>query len=539
MKKIKSFNLRSIVVLLLVYFYPALLTFIFPFILDRLHFETDIVENFIFAGLLLLIAIYYFNGKKKFILLSLFLLYFFALIETTYLLIFRSYFTSSSIFIFFESNTSEIVSFSEQYSNFSFYFVALSLLIMYSLFAYLLINRKIQFPINFGKPKKIFVTLIITTGLLLLLLSPLRRSFFPMVVSNAIIDYNIEIQTYNAIKYKDKSDFFKDVEIKNDTVTETYVIVIGESTSRKHMGLYGYYRQTTPLLQSVSDELFIYKDIITPNTHTLTSLEKVLTLGTTENIDLKYKGNFLQLFNQAGFSTYWLSNQKPTGIWDNFITGISNSAQNKVFFNISDVKSPYDDVVLNSLDNIINDKKKKKLIVLHLMGSHMVYEDRYPTSFDKFKNKPKTIFQSEMAFETINSYDNAILYQDYIWSSVINKLKDKSGKAAVLFISDHGDEVFDSIDFFGHTETKGTKTMYDIPFILWLSKKKKAEKNELVFDINRKYSTENLIFTIADLASLKFKNFEASKSVLNKQFIQKNRLIYDNKSYDTFFKEEQ
>lgn len=539
MKKNKNFDLKLFIFILFVYFYPALLTFLFPFILDRLHFETDIVENFVFAFLILVVTVYFLNKKIKLALLLLFFLYLFALVETTYLLLFRSYFTSSSIFIFFESNSSEIVSFSKQYGSIGFYFIASSLALIYLLFTYLLFKRKIYFPINGIKIKKTTVAIFTLTGFLLLLFSPLKRSFFPMVVANAVIDYNKQMKAYNSMKYKDKSDFFEDVVVKNDSVPETYIIVIGESTSRKHMGLYGYSRQTTPLLQSISDDLFIFDNVTTPNTHTLTSLEKVLTLGTTENIDLKYKGNFIQLFNQAGFETYWLSNQKPTGIWDNFITGISNSAHKKVFFNISGDKSPYDEVVLSSMNNIIKDNKKKQLIVLHLMGTHLTYEDRYPNSFEKFRDKPKTKFQSDFAFKTINAYDNAILYQDFILYSVINKIKQKRGKNAVLFISDHGEEVFDSIDFFGHTESKGTKTMYDIPFILWMSKDKIKEENELVFDVKRKYSTENLIFTIADLASLKFKNFEASKSIFNHQFLVQKRFIFDNKTYDSYFKDEQ
>ena len=48
-------------------------------------------------------------------------------------------------------------------------------------------------------------------------------------------------------------------------------------------------------------------------------------------------------------------------------------------------------------------------------------------------------------------------------------MKQKRGKNAVLFISDHREEVFDSIDFFGHTASKSTKNMYYNPFILCLS----------------------------------------------------------------------
>ncbi|WP_445719407.1 phosphoethanolamine transferase [Flavobacterium sp.] len=373
-------------------------------------------------------------------------------------------------------------------------------------------------------------------GTLSLFSSPLKHSFFPRVLVKGFVDYYYEISEYSKVKFEKKSEYFKDVYIKSDTISETYVLVIGESTCRLNMGIYNYYRETTPLLNSITSELFIFKDVISPNTHTLPSLEKVLTLGNSENIELKYKGNILQLFNQAGFNTYWISNQRPTGIWDNFISGISNSANKNIFYNISSEKTPYDEVILDSFQTILNEKVTKKFIVLHLMGTHMVYKDRYPKSFEKFTDNPKSKFNSSESITTINSYDNAILYQDYIWYNVMDLVKKINNKAAILFISDHGEEVYNSIDFSGHTETKGTKAMYDIPFVLWLSKKNKNDKSNLIFDVNRKYSTENLIFTMADLASLKFDKFEPSKSVLNKEFKTCKRIIFNNYSYDQYFK---
>ncbi len=531
-------NLKSFILIFFVYYYPATLTFLLPFFVSRLHFEIDIFENFVFSSIIFIFSTLYLN-KRIYILLMLFFLYLFAFIETIYLVLFKSYFTSSSIFIFFESNTSEISSFTKQYGSIKLYFITLSLLIIYLFFMFFLLKRKIVFS-NFFlikfKNNSVFKFLILSS-FCTLFIPPLNKSFFPMVVASAFIDYNHEIAAYDAMKFKEKSNCFNDVLQKKDTINEVYVLVIGESTTRNHMGIYGYYRQTTPLLESISNELFVYKDVISPNTHTLTSLEKVLTLGTTENLDLKYQGNFLQLFNQAGFSTYWISNQNPTGIWNNFIAGIANSSEEKFFFNISNGKSPYDEVLLESFRKVLEEKKKKKLIVLHLMGTHLMYEDRYPKSFDKFKDNPITKFESETAKKAINSYDNAVLYQDYIWFSIIDLVKKANNKSAVLCISDHGEEVYEHIDFSGHTETKGTKSMYDIPFVLWLSEKKKREENSLIFDINRSYSTENLIFTMADLATLKFKKLDTSKSILNKESKFTKRIIFNNLTYDDFFKE--
>lgn len=521
-----------------VFFYPAILTFIFPYIYNGIYYNVDIIENFVFALGVLLTSAFLFR-KKAIVLVLLFLLYFFGLIETMYLVLFRTYFTSSSLFIFFESNPSEIKAFANQYSNFSTYFIFCSLLFVYLIFAFFYLKNKIVLVnLELKKYPKNFLASIAFFCFTIILFSPLKISFLPRIVYRSVQKYNAEINTYNKLKFKKNSSYFYGAEANKDTISETYVLVIGESTTRNHMGIYNYYRPTTPLLNSISNELLVYQDVVTPNTHTLTSLEKVLTLGNTQNINLKYKGNVLQLFNQAGFSTFWISNQKPSGIWDNFITGIAHSAQKKIFFNISDDESNFDDILFNSYKTILKSKEKKKLIVLHLMGTHVLYKNRYPAAFAKFSTIPKSKFLSETAIQEINHYDNAILYQDYIWYNFIKLAKKNNGKTAVMLFSDHGEEVYDCINFAGHTETKGTKSMYDIPFILWRSDSKIKEKNNLIFDINRKYSTEDLLYSMADLASIKFGKFESDRSIFNKQYEAKKRIIFNGKTYDEFFKKQ-
>jgi len=77
--------------------------------------------------------------------------------------------------------------------------------------------------------------------------------------------------------------------------------------------------------------------------------------------------------------------------------------------------------------------------------------------------------------------------------------------------------------------------MYDIPFILWCSEKFKRHKNEFVFHENSKLSTENLIYTLSDLSRVNFKEFDPTKSIINKKHIQKERLLTNNKDYDIYF----
>ena len=56
----------------------------------------------------------------------------------------------------------------------------------------------------------------------------------------------------------------------------TYVFIVGESANRNHFSLYGYKRNTTPRLEAMRDELVIFDDVISPDTHTIPSLRKVL-----------------------------------------------------------------------------------------------------------------------------------------------------------------------------------------------------------------------------------------------------------------------
>ncbi|MBD2820336.1 sulfatase-like hydrolase/transferase [Xenorhabdus sp. 42] len=61
-------------------------------------------------------------------------------------------------------------------------------------------------------------------------------------------------------------------------------MIIGESTSRNHMGLYGYRYNTTPNLQKIKNSnLHIFTDVISPNASTIPSLKKIFTFFNSEN----------------------------------------------------------------------------------------------------------------------------------------------------------------------------------------------------------------------------------------------------------------
>ena len=118
---------------------------------------------------------------------------------------------------------------------------------------------------------------------------------------------------------------------ENHEENEVYVIILGESSSRSHMGIYDYYRSTTPMLENIKDDLLIYNDVVSPHAFSIGSISKALTLGNYESPSSISSGSIIQLANTSNFETTWLSNQRPIGIYESLITKISLSSNSQKF----------------------------------------------------------------------------------------------------------------------------------------------------------------------------------------------------------------
>ncbi|WP_339893738.1 phosphoethanolamine transferase [uncultured Algibacter sp.] len=359
------------------------------------------------------------------------------------------------------------------------------------------------------------------------------------MIIRAGIEYYIESKKLSHYA-NDKNGNFSDVSRSFDMQgQEVYVIIIGEATSRLHLGIYDYYRNTTPLLEDMEDELLIYNKVISPDTYTIASLTKALTLGNYENPEAKFEGSIIQLLNKANFKTYWVSVQKPAGADDSQITNLGLGADKSYFLNIkrAEGKTIHDEVLVEKLDKILLEKGNKKVIFLHTLGTHVDYKNRYPESFKFFNNEiPKTKFKKEHIYKEINAYDNAVRYTDYIISSVIKTVKKANAHSCVLYFSDHGEEVYDDIEFSGHFRDKlRTKNVYEIPFILWRSENYKEGKT-MFPHLDSKYMIDDLFHSMADLFSIKAKEVDYTRSIFSEHFKERKRIVGDSVDYDNYFK---
>lgn len=316
-----------------------------------------------------------------------------------------------------------------------------------------------------------------------------------------------------------------------DNTPQTLVVVIGESLTKHHMSLYGYARPTNPLLESV-DGLYVYEDVISPQVHTIPVIRSVFSLSEINHPDyFTEKPSLFEVFNRAGFETYFISNQPFGGKSKTSYDVLLNLAQNK--YSLSKEKQ-HDEIVLANLKSALEkNQNKNKLIIIHLIGNHMAYEFRYPKNFSVFDNTKDNLvadakYRSAAAKKMIDQYDNSVLYNDSVVYEVINQLTDQP-KASMIYFSDHGEELYDKRDFAGHAYEKISRFMCEVPFIVWVSDKEKYEV--LTFDTKRSFSTVDMMQSVADMAGLRFEDSDPTRSVFSNKFTPSERFI-GNYSYE-------
>jgi len=448
----------------------------------------------------------------------------------------------SALYVIFETNQSEAVDYFSDFVNNSI--IVILMLIILSLdivLRFFFFPKKIDNLIS-RIPVLCFKNLFLKFSVVILAFTG------SYVVVKKFYRENIMIETFNAYQEyiafkkllknnlsKPESKYLKNVKAAKSP--QTFIVVIGESTSRAHMQLYGYNRETNPELNKIKKELYIFDDVIAPHVHTISSLEKILTLSNNSDPDKKENSSIIQLANQAGFTSYWLSNQKPLGFSESIPTLIGNGANQKYFINSNDYNyDVYDESLLPYLDSILKEPVQKKLVFIHLMGTHGVYDKRYPKEFNYFTdNSPLVKFKHKEAYKKTNAYDNAVRYNDFIIRTIIEKVRNQNTQSYVMYFSDHGDEVYDTIDFLGHNEYHGSKSMYEVPFIVWMSdsyKKAISKEWHKSIRIHRKYNLEDFIHSFAQISSIDFDSYDATRSIFEKKFQDRKRIVKINVDYD-------
>lgn len=249
-----------------------------------------------------------------------------------------------------------------------------------------------------------------------------------------------------------------------DGVTSTrpgvYILVIGESQNKMHMSAYGYDRETTPWLDSMKKDghTVFFRDARSCHTHTVPVLSYALTAKNQyDSRNLTKAVTLIEAAKAAGYETIWISNQVRYGAWDTPTSAIASEADKQEWLNThvgeTTETTAYDGALVDRLANI--KPERKTLIVIHLMGNHGSYRDRYP--------QDAAVFDGDAP---VDLYDNSIRYNDSVVQHIYETAKAMPDFQGLVYCADHADDVDRNL---GHDASHFTQDMTKIPFYMIFS----------------------------------------------------------------------
>lgn len=361
------------------------------------------------------------------------------------------------------------------------------------------IRRDSRLSVSFQQRVRHWAMQIGAIGLFCLLASYLVVDDYRM--RNQLYPVNICYNLYLAFErnaasenYKEASRNFKfDARSEHSaTAPEVYVMVVGETARAHNFSLYGYPRNTNPLL-SKTPGIKAFPNVTTQSNTTHKSVPMLLSAASAEDFErLFHEKGILAAFKEAGFHTVFISNQLPN---HSFIDFLGEQADEHYFLKKEDALqgNHYDEDLLQKLDEILpkadasssahyHYRYRKLFVVLHSYGSHFNYQERYPRSFAYFKPDSRSEAKPENRRDLLNAYDNTIRYTDYILHGIIERLQKWEGvqtktdgvydqpTSAMLYTSDHGENIFDDDrHLFLHAAPKASDYELHVPFIIWTS----------------------------------------------------------------------
>lgn len=294
---------------------------------------------------------------------------------------------------------------------------------------------------------------------------------------------------------------------ENKKSPKKIIVILGESSNRNYYSLYGYETATTPFLDSLAVLNKIYKYAsISPASITIDAIKQSLTFATPNNLDAFFENKtVINLANDAGYETVWISNQDKMGLSDSYIACIAENSNQKYFSSSITISDDFN--LLPVFKKALN-TDKNQFIVLHLQGSHAAYADRYDSNDLLIKHEDSMI----------ENYTRTIHHTDRFIQKVYDIVQEKDTSTCILYYSDHGECVGE-----GHGQTNRSKDQFEIPYIFMLHNSNLPIDSITDKYIYNKSGLINSLSTINILAEIM--GYNISDKYINKT-IEESKYIY-------------
>ncbi|MBN8422139.1 MAG: phosphoethanolamine transferase [Verrucomicrobia bacterium] len=338
---------------------------------------------------------------------------------------------------------------------------------------------------------------------------------------------------------------------RDEQQRQVHMLVIGESATKSCFGLYGYDRETTPLLERTPG-LMPFRDVASTATFTLVAVPALLTpTPTGQVLKATQEASLLSAYKKAGFRIYWLSAQRKHGTFDTVTSIFSGDADESVFkggaFD-ADGGGAYEgasDVsLLPWVRSILKREEPKVLFVLHTIGSHGPYTSRYPSQLARFPADPQAVQKSmgriadgtssdPQDLEIVqNSYDNTICATDFLLANLINDLKKLHASSWLCYVSDHGENT-SKAPFGKFMHGLVSRQIVEVPMLMWVSplyeQAHAAKVAGLKSHLSTPFSASCTFHTLLDMGGLSCASFKPEWSAASPLFAPGPRLVCDSR----------
>lgn len=348
--------------------------------------------------------------------------------------------------------------------------------------------------------------------------------------------YNVPYQIYNIVKIqqvkksiKEAEDFTFNASKQVSDKREIHVLAIGESMRFDKLSLNGYNRKTTPLLDNTNN-LISFDNYYSTACLTMFSVPQIVTRATPLDYELNYKEKgIVQAFKDVGFKTYVIVAGGNLLSYEKYLTQGTDSLiiLPNTMLGSEEVSGDRDIVV--KMDSLIKSSDDNIFFIVEFKGNHHPYTN-YESNYDVWKPNFKTSANVKSDSLYINAYDNSMLYQDWILSGIIDKIKQQNTVSTFIFVSDHGENITPTGGGHGG-DCSPIKTEYHVPFLFWYSdtyasnfpKKVQLAKNRKEVRLN----ADNIFYSVCDVAGINLDSIysHTDYSIFSEDFEEHERYV--------------
>ncbi len=339
-------------------------------------------------------------------------------------------------------------------------------------------------------------------------------------------------------------DFCFGIPRMQDNDSTIVVFLIGETSRYDHWSVNGYPRKTSPHLAARVKQLVSFDSCYSIANLTTVSVPFMLSRATPQDQQLYlHEKSVVDAFQEAGYETAWIADQSFN---NHFLHRISSHCDYTAYIPPSQAPVFVDTVLLAPLREVLATGNQRQMIVLHSLGCHFKYSERYPDDFQLFTPDMKGMSVRDMltnvdindngnvswhslrpeniaAFRNmkailINSYDNAIHFTDYFIDRVLCELEQTGRSVVLVYVGDHGENLLDDErNMFLHGTFSGSYYEYHVPLFVWTSEAYRRRHPDRVAAIQanrtKKLSTMYLFHSLLDLGNVPLSTLDTTRCI--------------------------